>query len=175
MVQPIQRKFLERALKGAVCNQPIEIITCSGSKRRTDIHCFLTLLPGTRRPIPLMAGNVAAGFPSPADDYLDRPLDLNELLIVNPPATFAARIGSDSMIGAGIFPGDIVIVDRSLSPTDGSIILAMVDGQFTVKRFRSRQGKIWLEAENDTYEDFPITEGMTLEIVGVIHNSIRML
>lgn len=175
MVQPIPKKSSVQVQQRVFNHQTFEIITSFSRKRLPDIHSFLSVLPGTRRTIPFMGFRVAAGFPSPADDYLDRPLDLNELLIVNPPATFAVRIGGDSMIGAGIFPGDIAIVDRSLSPADRSIILAMVDGQFTVKRFRCRRGKIWLEAENETYEDFPITEGMTLEIVGVIHNTIRML
>ena len=86
-------------------------------------------------------GTAACGFPSPADDYLDRPLDFNELLVRNPAATFAVRLASDSMIGAGLFPGDIAVIDRSVTPTPGCIVLALIDGEFTIKRYRPRDGK----------------------------------
>ena len=79
--------------------------------------------------VPLMASPAACGFPSPADDYLDRPLDFNELLIENPAATFAVRIAGDSMTGVGLFPGDIAVVDRSRTAADGSIVLALLDGR----------------------------------------------
>lgn len=85
-----------------------------------------------------VSSTAMAGFPSPADDYLDRPLDFKELLIENPAATFAVRIGGDSMIGIGIFPGDIAIVNRAKETVDRAIVLALVDGSFTVKPFRRR-------------------------------------
>ncbi|MCA1436804.1 translesion error-prone DNA polymerase V autoproteolytic subunit [Bradyrhizobium sp. BRP20] len=122
-----------------------------------------------------MGAKVPAGFPSPADDYLDRALDFNELFIQNPAATFAVRIAGDSMIGAGIFPDDIAIVDRSRSPVDRNIILALVDGEFTLKRYRRRSGRVWLQAENPAYKDIQVTEKMTFEIWGVVSKSIRML
>lgn len=93
--------------------------------------------------VPLVGSDVRAGFPSPADDYLDGPLDFNELLIENPAATFAVRVVGDSMLGAGIFPGDIAVVDRSRTAVDGNIILALIDGSFTLKRFRTRRGLVW--------------------------------
>lgn len=125
--------------------------------------------------VPLVGSSVAAGFPSPADDYLDRPLDFNELLIANPAATFAVRVAGDSMIGIGIFAGDIAIVDRSATARDASIILGIVDGEFTIKRYRIRGGRIWLEAENKAYPPLPITEDTAFEVWGVVRNSIRML
>jgi DNA polymerase V len=125
--------------------------------------------------VPLVIARVPAGFPSPADDYLDRPLDFNELLIENPDATFAVRIAGDSMIGAGIFPGDIGIVDRSKIPRDKSIIVAILDGEFTVKRYRERGGRRWLEAENTNYKDIELTEETNFEVWGCVKNSIRML
>lgn len=118
--------------------------------------------------------SVPAGFPSPADEYLDRPLDFNELLIEQPAATFAVRVTGDSMSGAGIYPGDIAVVNRAASPTDRSIILAIIDGEFTIKRFRKQAGRIWLEAENPAYTRIEIGEGQSFEVFGVIKRSIRM-
>ena len=99
------------------------------SLRAGDINAFLDV--EARRPatVPLMATPAACGFPSPADDYLDRPLDFNELLIENPAATFAVRIAGESMTGAGLFPGDIAVVDRSRTAVDGSIVLALLGGR----------------------------------------------
>lgn len=141
--------------------------------RASGIGAFLDVEPQTDATVPLVSSKVAAGFPSPADDYLDRALDFNELLIKNPAATFAVRVAGDSMIGAGIFSNDIAIVDRSLSPTDRCIILALVDGEFTLKRYRRRGGKIWLQAENPEYKDIQITDKIPFEVWGVISNSIR--
>jgi len=128
-----------------------------------------------RASVPMAISSVAAGFPSPADDYLERPLDFNELLIQNPAATFAVRIAGESMTGAGLFPNDIAVVDRSLAPKNGSIVMALVDGEFTIKRYRVRGSKIWLQAENPKYEDILVTEGAGFEIWGVISHAVRML
>jgi DNA polymerase V len=125
--------------------------------------------------VPLVGASAPAGFPSPADDYLDRPLDFNELLIENLEATFAVRIVGDSMVGAGIFPGDIAVVDRSKTATDRSIILAILDGEFTAKRYRKRGKRQWLEAENPNYKAIELTEDSAFEVWGVIRKSIRML
>lgn len=125
--------------------------------------------------VPLFSFGASCGFPSPADDYLDRPLDFNELLIENPAATFAVRIAGESMIGAGLFAGDIAIVDRSKTPRSGSIVLALVDGEFTIKRYLRRDGGVVLEAENRAFPVIAITEGMQFEVWGVVKNSIRML
>ena len=125
--------------------------------------------------VPLMSGTAECGFPSPADDYLDTPLDFNELLIENPPATFSVRAAGDSMIGIGIFPGDIAVVNRAKSVTDRAIIVALVDGEFTLKRFRRRGGRVWLHPENPAYPDIEILEGMSFEVWGVVTHSIRML
>lgn len=117
----------------------------------------------------------AAGFPSPADDYLDRPLDFNDLLVQNPAATFAVRIAGESMIGAGLFPGDIAIVDRSKTPAPGMIVLALVEGEFTVKRYRLRAGQVVLQAENRSFADIIIAEDVPFEVWGVVTKAIRML
>ena len=104
---------------------------------------------------PLMATPVAAGFPSPAEQYIESPLDLNELLVHRPAATFFVRAAGDSMTGAGIRPGDILVVDRSLEARDGSIVIACVDNEFTVKYLRMDGGTVSLVPANRRYK--PIT------------------
>ena len=123
--------------------------------------------------VPLMVSSVPAGFPSPADDDLDHPLDFNELLIAHPAATFAVRDAGDSMTGAGIFPGDIAVVDRALTAADGSVILGILDGEFTIKHYRTCAGRVWLEAANTSYKPRPITEDSQFEVWGVVRYSIR--
>lgn len=143
--------------------------------RAGDINGFIDVELRTKARVPLATDKVSAGFPSPADDYLESPLDFNELLIENPAATFAVRVAGDSMIGAGIFPDDIAIVDRARTPKDKNVVLALVDGGFTLKRFRRRQGRVWLQAENPAYADTEITGEMSFEIWGVVTKAIRML
>lgn len=123
--------------------------------------------------VPLAGSSVPAGFPSPADDYLDRALDFNDLLIENPAATFAVRIDGESMTGVGMFPGDIAVITRAKAPVNGSVVLALVDGDFTVKRYRVRDCVITLQSENPRYPDIEIKDGMEFEVWGVVAHSIR--
>src|SRR3954462_10533818 len=146
-----------------------------GMLRAGDISRFLDVEPGERRTIRFVEGTAACGFPSPADDYLEPPLDFNELLIRNPAATFAVRLASDSMTGAGLFPGDIAVVDRSVEPTPGCIVLALLDGEFTVKRYRPGDRKIVLQAENPAFPDIEVIPERAFEIWGVVTKAIRML
>ncbi|MFZ5760591.1 MAG: LexA family protein [Thermodesulfobacteriota bacterium] len=131
--------------------------------------------PGSRLPRPLFASGVSAGFPSPADDYIDRQLDLNEYLIANPAATFFVRVAGDSMVGAGINHDDILIVDRSLAPTSGRIVIAVLDGELTVKRLVKNGDSCRLQAENPDYPATEIRAGMELEIWGVATCAIHQL
>jgi DNA polymerase V len=124
---------------------------------------------------PLFMVPVTAGFPSPADDYIEGTLDLNKHLIKHPAATFFVRVTGDSMIRAGIHPGDILIVDRSLDPGDKKIVIAVVDGELTVKRLRLHNDKVTLEPENDNYPTLTFAEGNTLEIWGVVTSVIHPL
>jgi DNA polymerase V len=140
-----------------------------------DIGAFLDLHIGPANPVPLMSSSVACGFPSPADDYMDRALDFNDLLVENPAATFAVRIAGESMTGVGIFPNDIAVVDRSRTPGDSCIVLALLDGEFTVKRYRQRGKRIWLQAENPAFDDIILTEESAFEVWGVVKHTIRML
>lgn len=117
---------------------------------------------------PLMGTPVAAGFPSPAEQYIESPLDLNELLVRQPAATFFVRAAGDSMIGAGICPGDILVVDRSLVAMDGSIVIAAVDNEFTVKYLRHDASGVRLESANKKYKPITFDEGMELRLFGVV-------
>lgn len=125
--------------------------------------------------LPLFADPVSAGFPSPADDYIERPLDLNDLLIKNPPATFFVKVKGDSMLGAHIAPGDILVVDRSLKPTHNRIIIASLAGEFTVKRLVIDDKQILLVAENPKYPPIRIQEGSDLLIFGVVTAVVRSI
>ena len=118
--------------------------------------------------LPLVSASVEAGFPSPADDHLERGIDLNEELIRNAPATFFVRVKGDSMKDANIHSGDILIIDRSIRPTDRQIVVAMIDGEFTVKRFRNANGRILLEAANDSFSPIEVGEDQELTIWGVV-------
>lgn len=118
--------------------------------------------------IPLVSGEIKAGFPSPADDFIESRLDLNELIIQHPSATFFARVGGHSMEGAGILDGDILVIDRSVSPTNGAIVIARFEGEFTVKRIRILEKTFYLSAEHPDYPDFQITDEVDFEVWGVV-------
>ena len=104
--------------------------------------------------IPLLNDSVSAGFPSPADDYTEENIDLNEHLISNPFSTFFLRVKGESMINAGIKDKDLIIVDKSLIAKPGNIIIAMIDGEFTIKRLSIKNDELYLKAENHNYPDF---------------------
>lgn len=118
--------------------------------------------------LPLMETPVSCGFPSPAEQYIESPLDLNDLLVKRPAATFFVRAAGDSMLGAGIRPGDILVVDRSATPLDGSIVIACVDGEFTVKYLRRDDAGLRLEPANRKYRAIAFPEGRELRIFGVV-------
>ena len=124
---------------------------------------------------PLFGAGVPAGFPSPAENYLEKPLDLNVYLIKNPPATFFIRVTGDSMIEAGIHDGDILVVDRSLPPTSGSVVIAVLDGELAVKRLIRHGNSILLAPENPHYSALKIHEESQLQIWGVAVCSIHHL
>ena len=124
---------------------------------------------------PLYASQPAAGFPAPGDDMVEKPLDLNELLIDNPTATFFVRVSGDSMEGARIFNGDILVVDRSVTPKDGSIVVAAVYGELVVKRLKLYPQKAELHSENEGYEPILISEVDDIYIWGVVVGSARVL
>jgi len=128
-----------------------------------------------QRPLPLFLCHVAAGFPSPADDYIEGPLDLNEHVIKHPSATYFVRASGDSMNGAGIFNGDLLIVDRSLEPIHGKVVIAEVDGQLTVKRLSKLKDRFSLQSENASYPPIELQEGNEVVVWGVVTHVLHNL
>lgn len=125
--------------------------------------------------LPLFLESVSAGFPSPADDYLEGKLDLNDYLIRNPASTFLVRVTGDSMVNSGIYSGDLLIVDRSLEPKDGNIVIAVIDGELTVKKLRLKKNKLTLVPENPKYKPIEVNENMSFEVWGVVITVIHPL
>lgn len=124
---------------------------------------------------PLFLEAVSAGFPSPADDYVERGLDLNEHLIDNPEATFMVRVCGDSMVDAGIRDGDVLVVDRSREAAVGRIVVAVVDGELTVKRLARRGGAVLLVPENEAYAPIEILPGREFLVWGVVVGVVRRM
>lgn len=123
--------------------------------------------------MPFYVSRVAAGFPSPADDYVEKSLNLHELLVKNNSATFFVKVEGDSMLDARIHDGDILIVDRSMDPSDGKIVIAVLDGELTVKRVRKGKNKLLLVSENPEYKPIEISEDSDFIVWGVVTNVIH--
>jgi DNA polymerase V len=134
---------------------------------------FLTPSFATRLKLPLLSFPVAAGFPSPADDHLEGRIDLNQQLIRHPAATFFVRVAGDSMTGAGIQDGDLLIVDRAAEVTSGCIVVARIHDEFTLKRVRTQGGRVFLMPENEAYQPIEIVEGSDFEVWGRVIHSVR--
>ena len=124
---------------------------------------------------PFFLSYVCAGFPSPAENYIDKALDLHELMIQHPDATFFVRVSGDSMIGAGICHNDILVVDRACVAKPNNIVVALVHGEFTVKRWIQKGRHMYLKPENPNYPTLTITEEMSFEIWGVVTYAIHSL
>lgn len=122
---------------------------------------------------PLFLCRVAAGFPSPADDYVEASLDLSEYLIRNDEATFFVRVAGDSMTEVGIHDGDILVVDRSVEPEGGDVVVAALDAELTVKRYEEHAGQPVLVPENEAHEPIPIEPGQELVVWGVVRHVIH--
>ena len=125
--------------------------------------------------LPLYAGGVSAGFPSPADDYLEGALDLNEHLVREPAATFFVRARGDSMVGAGIHDGDLLVVDRSEEARNDSVVIASINGELTVKRYVRRDGQVWLDPEHPASQAILLNEEDDVRTWGVVTNVIHRL
>jgi len=122
---------------------------------------------------PLYLSRVEAGFPSPADDYVEASLDLKEHLIGSEEATFFVRVAGDSMTGVGIHDGDLLVVDRSVEPSDGNVVVAALDGELTVKRYEVRSSRPYLMPESDAHDPIPVRKGQELIVWGVVQHVIH--
>jgi DNA polymerase V len=120
-----------------------------------------------------LKSNVRAGFPSPAEDFQAKRIDVLERLVKHPQATYSMTVRGESMREAGIFDGDVLLVDRAIKPSHGQIVVAVVDGDFTCKQLWQRGGRLKLKAANPTFADITPTEGQTVEVWGVVIASIK--
>ncbi|MBM0205266.1 translesion error-prone DNA polymerase V autoproteolytic subunit [Micromonospora sp. STR1s_5] len=128
---------------------------------------------GAARLLPVLARPVKAGFPSPADDYVERGIDLNDLLISNRPATFLVKVDGDSMVGKGLFDGDLAVVDRSLDPRDGDVVVVDVDGERSFKVWSTVAGRPKLSFANLRYPAFETNMAAEIEVWGVVCGSVN--
>lgn len=153
---------------------PPELLFC-GRGMNPQLSVIEQFLPATVPTVqlPLFLMPVAAGEPVSVDDYVEKRLDIQSFLIKNPISTFLVRVSGDSMIGAGIHSGDILIVDRSLEPRNGNIVIAIVDGQLTVKRLMRKGRKLLLMPENPNYPPIPFNTRSDITIWGVVTNAIH--
>lgn len=138
----------------------------------TPVIEIFALSTETALELPLVNG-ISAGFPSPAMDFLDQSIDLNKLLIKHPAATFLGRANGNSLRGAMIEDGDLMIIDRSITPTDGKIAVCVVDGEFTVKRIKIEANCLWLMPENENYTPIKVTEDNNFIIWGMVAHFIK--
>jgi DNA polymerase V len=137
-----------------------------------DIENFIR---GYGYELPLYGCNVSAGSPAPADDYIEDKVDLHKYLVSNPESSFLVKATGDSMIDAGIYSGDVLVVDRSVKPSHGKVVIAAIDGQLTVKRFYNKNGETYLQAENPDYSDIELQENNDLIIWGVVTSVLTKL
>ena len=125
--------------------------------------------------IPLTSNNISAGFPSPADDFKEIRISLDREIVKNEEATFYARVDGESMLGAGLNDGDLIVIDRSAEPKDGSIAVCFLDGEFTVKRLKLKNKEIYLMPENSKYSPIKIGEGNELSIWGIVTYVVKKM
>jgi len=127
----------------------------------------------TKLSLPFVENGISAGFPSPADDFLDLSIDLNKELVKNKSTTFYGRVKGDSMQDAGFNNGDLLIIDKSLEPLDGKIAVCFIDGEFTVKRIQKDKDCIWLVAENKNYKPIQVSKENDFLVWGIVTNIIK--
>ena len=142
---------------------------------RLPISLIESLHERSKYKLPLYSSKVSAGCPAPTEDYVDKVIDLNEHLVKHPVATFLVHATGNSMINAGIHENDILIVDRSLIPADGKIVIAAIDGQLTVKRLLKKGDKFFLMPENPEFSAIEIREENEVYIWGIVTNVIHSL
>ncbi len=132
-----------------------------------------TVTIGLPTPVPILAKAVQAGFPSPADDFIEDEIDLQRLLIANRPATFLVRVAGDSMVLAKLFDGDIAVVDRSLKPRNGDVVVVDVDGERSFKVWRRQGPRVSLHFANPRFPEFQLSPDAVIEVWGVVSGSVN--
>ncbi len=139
-------------------------------KERNQLESFAVYLPGkaSGKAVDFYLQNIPAGFPSPAEDFLEKRIDLNDYLIKNESATFLVKVEGTSMIGAGINHGDVLVVDRSIEPENNKIVLGVLNGEFTVKRLVKRENEVLLIPENESFQAIILTPEMSFQVWGVV-------
>ncbi len=142
-------------------------------ERPNDRFTFHPPDTSTHREVPVAGGAVEAGFPSPADDFLDAPLDLNREFVQTPASTLFVRVSGESMAGDGIGDGDLLIVDKSLPPHDGCIAVCYVDGEFTVKRVKLERGCAWLMPSNPKYRPIRVDADNEFLVWGIVRHVVK--
>ncbi len=156
---PVVKDFLQAYRSRPVSSRELEVLALAS--------------PPVALMLPLFGHKVPAGFPSPADDHVQATLDLNEHLVHHRESTYFVRVQGHSMTGAGIFDGDLLVVDRALEPVAGKIIIAVVDGELTVKRLDYEGKRPILRAQNPHFKDIPLNDGQELQCWGVVTSAIR--
>lgn len=141
--------------------------------KETDTMDFYKITDMDTLHVPLVSGYIQAGFPSPAEDYIDLSIDLNKELVKNQSSTFLVRVKGLSMKDAGIFPNDILVVDKSLEPADKKIAVSYIDGAFTLKRIRKQGNRVWLEPANENFKPIEVTEENEFVVWGIVTYVIK--
>ncbi|MGK7909757.1 MAG: LexA family protein [Synechococcus sp.] len=160
----------------ALISQPQEQLGINSNGPNINVVDIRVAAPSPgKQERPLFASRVPAGFPSPADDYIEMHLDLNEYLVDQPAATYHVQVSGDSMVGAGIMDGDILVVNRSQEAAHNAIVVAIVDGEPTVKRLYWQNSDIELQPENPAYPAIRISAEQDLQIWGVVTGVVRKL
>ncbi|MDD3095242.1 MAG: translesion error-prone DNA polymerase V autoproteolytic subunit [Candidatus Neomarinimicrobiota bacterium] len=142
--------------------------------KKMKVLDFYTADTGVKMELPY-AGNISAGFPSPADDYMDMRLDLNRELVRNPNATFYGRVKGNSMQNIGIHDGDVLVIDRSLEPANDAVAVCYIDGEFTVKRVHVEGQSCYLMPENSEFKPIPVSEDNHFLIWGIVTYVIKKM
>ena len=141
-------------------------------KKATTLH-FYSPNNKNKADVWLASEGISAGFPSPADDFKEVRISLDRAVVKNKAATFYARVSGQSMVGAGLDDGDLLVIDRSLEPQDGKIAVCFVDGEFTVKRLKVAEDCVWLMPENEQYKPLQVTEDNELIIWGIVTHVLK--
>lgn len=169
---PRQRILVERLLRRVDTDKTRRVMALDTAIIEKLAKVGLTVMrPDVHAPaasMPLFISRVAAGFPSPADDYVEKVLDLNEYCMPNRAASFFLRVSGHSMTGAGIHDGDILVVDRSITPKSGNVVIAVLDGELTVKRMVRKNGRVLLMPENPDYPTITIDPEQDFSVWGAV-------